>query len=900
MASIAAFFDIDGVGTRALLIEGAAGIGKTTLWEHAVQLAQSDRPALVARPSQAEAQLSFSVLGDLFSPELIQSMDELPSNQRSALEAALLLGSTTSSPDVRAVSLAVLGGIRSLASAHPITIAIDDVQWIDALSARVLAYALRRLADDQVTIVAAQRLERGVMDPLDIAGLPVGAERLTLGPIAPIPLGQLLRSRLARHFSPPSVQAIYRASGGNPFFAIEIGRALQREGVTPRPGEPLPVPAELDTLLTERLATLSGASRHALLIAASLATPTSRAVLSAGGEVSGLREGEEAGIILVRGEAIEFTHPLLAASVYGGSSSETRKNVHDRLAEVSTDPEERARHLALSVSGQNEQAAAAAEDAAHQAELRGAPSAAADLFQLATSLTPSEDAERHARRMYGAVGNMWAAGDTGGARALNGRYLETIEPGSSRAYATYLMASMSWNDLPRTTGLLMRGLDESGDDLFTRASVLQDLAWASMWGADLATAVSWADAAIELGEALNESMPLRQGLAAQAMASQLLGRDAAEAIDRAVALEGTIDYNELSTPMLCLGQLQMWEGSLTSSRQTLEAELERRIAQGRETLTWEVRASLADVEYRAGHWALAAEHAREAHEILVEAGWSDVLGQVLPVRAMIACALGDAEQARVDGIEALSLCERMQDRWDEIQARSALGFLELSLGDHAACHAWLEPIVALTEGMGLREPGAFPFVPDEVEALVALGELDQAQRLTDRLEQQGMALDRPFALATVSRCRSLIASGRSDLNAAESHATEALSKHASLPQPFELGRTLLVSGVIQRRMRRQKPARELLHRAIDTFEELDAPLWTAKARVELGRVGGRAPAPETLTPTEETVARLVSEGSTNREVAESLFMSVHTVDAHLRRIYRKLGIRSRTELAKRF
>jgi predicted ATPase len=160
MASIAAFFDVDGLGTRALLIEGAAGIGKTTLWEHAAQLAQNDRPALVARPSQAEAQLSFSVLGDLFSPELIQSMDELPSNQRSALEAALLLGSTTSSPDVRAVSLAVLGGIRSLASAHPITIAIDDVQWIDALSARVLAYALRRLADDQVTIVAAQRLER--------------------------------------------------------------------------------------------------------------------------------------------------------------------------------------------------------------------------------------------------------------------------------------------------------------------------------------------------------------------------------------------------------------------------------------------------------------------------------------------------------------------------------------------------------------------------------------------------------------------------------------------------------------------------------------------------------------------------------------------------------------------
>jgi DNA-binding CsgD family transcriptional regulator len=350
---------------------------------------------------------------------------------------------------------------------------------------------------------------------------------------------------------------------------------------------------------------------------------------------------------------------------------------------------------------------------------------------------------------------------------------------------------------------------------------------------------------------------------------------------------------------MCLGRQQIWAGALDSARETFQVELERYVEQGREVLTWEARAELAEVEYRAGYWQLAAHHAREAYEILVETGWSDVLSGILPVKAVIESATGETWQARIDGTEALEACRRMGDRWEEIRARSALGFLELSLGDHAACHAWLDPLVVLTEDMGLREPGAFPFVPDEVEALVVLGELEAAARLTDRLEEQARTLNRSLALATAARCRGLLASAGRDLHKAAEHLERALREHASVGQPFELGRTLLVAGVVQRRMRQKKSARGILQEALDIFEELGAPLWAAKARDELARIGGRPPSPAGLTPTEEQVARLVAGGGTNREVAETLFMSVHTVDAHLRRIYRKLQVRSRTELARK-
>jgi DNA-binding CsgD family transcriptional regulator len=272
----------------------------------------------------------------------------------------------------------------------------------------------------------------------------------------------------------------------------------------------------------------------------------------------------------------------------------------------------------------------------------------------------------------------------------------------------------------------------------------------------------------------------------------------------------------------------------------------------------------------------------------------------LSVTAAIAAAMGHAERARKGGLESLAVCERTGDRWIELGARSALGFLELSQGDLAATHGWLAPAVSMCRQMGLREPGVFSFVPDEVEALIGLGQIDDAERLTGRLEEHGRELDRALALATAGRCRGLISSARGELEAAADHMGRALREHTRVEHPFEKGRTLLAAGAVQRRMKQKRPARELLERARIIFDELGAPTWAAKARAERARVGGRPPTPKGLTPTEAEVARLVAEGLTNREVAQALFVSPHTVDANLRRVYRKLEVRSRTELARKF
>jgi DNA-binding CsgD family transcriptional regulator len=900
LAAISRFFEDDRAEARALVLEGDAGIGKTTLWREAVRLAESRSLVLSSRASEAETRMSFTVLGDLLVPALEGPMLDLPPRQRNALEAALLLGHPARThPDARAVSLAVLGVLRTLASGATLTIAIDDVQWADAPSARALAFALRRLEDESVKVVAATRSESGVTDPLSlVASLPDGVDRLTIGPIAPGALGRLLR-RLEDDFAPPLVRRIHEASGGNPFFALEIGRALRGEDALLNPGEPLPVPSNLRELLRRRVTALPRSARDAALLVASSAHPAVPLVEKIEGGSAGLAAAENAGIVLVRGTAIEFTHPLFASTVYETASARDRRRAHAALAEVVTDPEDRARHLALCATGPSEEVARALEDAGDRAVARGAPLAAAELYRLAATNTPPEETEGLRLRRLRSAQTLFAAGDTRRARELIERMLAESIPGPARAQTMYSLSFMSGNDLPRVKGLLEQALEEVGENDFIRGLILADLAWIELDRCDPMSAIPWAQAALELADQMNDPFVVRSALAVLAMAEAVLGHDPADLLVRGIAQEGTLAYGEVATSRTCLGRLQLWGGALAAARDTLHVELERYLEQGHESASWQVREYLAEVEYRAGRWGFAAEHAREAHEIVVEAGWTDGLGEVASIKATIEAATGRIQEARVDGAEALSVCERTGDRWNEIRARAALAFLELSLEDAAAAHGWLAPAVQMTESMDLREPGAFPFVPDEVEALVTLGELDSAERLTDRLDEQGRALDRPLAIATAARCRGLVTAARGDLEGAEEHLQNSLHEHRRAKQPFELGRTLLVVGAVRRRLRQKKDARDLLQRALTTFDELGAPLWADRARRELARIGGRAPTSTGLTPTEAQIAHLVAEGRTNREVAETLFVSVHTVEANLTRIYRKLGVRSRTELARK-
>ena len=249
--------------------------------------------------------------------------------------------------------------------------------------------------------------------------------------MAPGTLGRLLREQLDREFAPPLLRRIHEASGGNPFFALEIGRALDGQDALLNPGEPLPVPADLRELLRRRLTVLPRSALVASLLVASSAHPTIPLIDSVE-EGGGLAEAEDAGIVQVRGTAIEFTHPLLASAIYESASARDRRDAHAALANVVKDPEERARHLALSVTGPNEEVAVALDEAAAQAEARGAPHVASELYQLAATVTPPEDQERSWLRRHMSAGNLFAAGDARGARELNESILEELEPGPAR------------------------------------------------------------------------------------------------------------------------------------------------------------------------------------------------------------------------------------------------------------------------------------------------------------------------------------------------------------------------------------------------------------------------------------------------------------------------------------
>ena len=901
LAVVHRFFDRDSDGPRALLLEGDAGIGKSTIWREAVRIASAKGSVLASRAAEIEAKLSFTVLADLFEPVLGEVVDGLPVPQRRALQAALLLedpkGSTR--PDARAVSLGALGAIRSLATRGPVTVAIDDVQWVDAPSAHALAFAVRRLADERVTVVAALRAASGLSDPLRLTSALPDLHRLSLGPIDAAALGGMLRRRLDPRFPHPLVERIHAASGGNPFFALEIGRAIDLDGVLPRAGEPLPVPDDLHVLLRERVATLPTDALEVLLIAASSTSPSIGQVEALGASTSALDQAVEAGIVVLRGQAIEFAHPLFASTVYADASATSKRDVHRRLAELATDPEEKARHLALSSSEPNEEVAAALDRAAIRARARGAPQAGADLCELSLAATPGDDVPARTARATSLAGNLIDAGDPARARQILEHTITELPPGPCRAEALGLLSLISWTDLRRVSELLRTALREVGDERRLGAWFLGDLAWVELSSGDLVAAGERARAATLVAEGVDdEPNVLRLSLSILALTEFLVGRPARHLLERAISIQSRFLVADTASPAGCLGQLLTWEGELVAACEMFESELLRYREQGQETACYAILVHLAEAECRAGRLGHAARHVTEADDVGTEGG-VDVMALILPVRAYLECVAGEMDAARRDATEGLAVCELTGNRWDEIRCRSILGLIELSLEDPAAAHGWLEPLAGFTESMGLREPSVFLFVPDEVEALVALGEFDKAKALTERLEEQGATQGRPLALGAAARCHGLISAKLGDLPGAAVQLERSLVLLERAAHPFDLARSLLVAGAIQRRMKKKSSARELLCQGLAIFDELGAPLWADRARRELARIGGRRPSVNELTPTEAQVARLVALGRTNREVADALFVSVHTVEANLKRIYGKLQVRSRTELSRK-
>jgi DNA-binding CsgD family transcriptional regulator len=891
----------------AIVFEGRPGIGKTTVWQQvAVRAAGHPMIVLSCRPVEAETKLAFASLADLFEPVAEAIAPSLPDPQRLALDVALMRATPPGTPpSARAVATAVLSALRLLSAKSPVLIAIDDLQWLDRASAEALAFALRRIGDCRVGVAAALRVgDDAPSDPLSLDRTFVGrVDHVRLGPLTLGGLHHVIRAHLDHVFPRPTLRRIGEASDGNPFFALEIARALIDVRTQPRPGEPLPIPRTLMSLVVRRIERLPARARAALLAVSALSAATVTLVRQAANDDcdAALERAEQAGVIEIDGERIRFSHPLLASSVYSSASAQQRRALHRRLSEVVTEPEERARHLALAASEPDETVARALDDVAALAWRRGAPDTAGELQEQAARLTPEHDRRSGRRRRIQAAEHFSHAGDRPRARALLETVLAEEITGEERARTLHLLGQTRGHE--DSFGAAVACLDEAlahAVDAATMTAIKIDLAWATFMAGDVRRSLSLSDDALADAERLGDS-----GLLADTLCLVVVGRfidgvasDHAN-LTRALALEDRSRTGQLALrPSSLAGVMMAWDGRLSEAHQTL-SEMRRWAGErGEEGGIPFLLFNISFVEWQRGDFAAAIATADEARIIAEQSGSETTIAGAFVLRGRAHAARGDIAAARADLARGRELLERTGYFQALPWLLSGEAFLALSLGDGDAAARAIEPLAALVE-TGLSGGLFADFATEAVEAFVRVGEHERAAALLDRFTARANALERPWAIATAARCRSLLALARNDLDAALAAAEEATGGEALLPMPVERGRAFLALGQIRRRRGERRMAREALERAQRLFDSVGASLWAQRVAEEIGRIPIRRSAGSDLTPTEERVAALAAEGRTNQEVAKALFMSPKTVEANLTRVYDKLGIRSRAELGAR-
>jgi DNA-binding CsgD family transcriptional regulator len=875
-----------------MVLEGEAGIGKSTLWLAGVELARDEGlHVLTARTAEAERHLAYLGLSDLLEPVVDDVFRQLSSPRRTSLAVALLREEPPSGAiDPRAVGLATRDSIEVLARDRPVLIAIDDLQWFDESSMRALAFAMRRLGTDAVRLLLAQR--PGATSEVSKAA---NVERVSLGPLSLGAMHRFLQRRLDMSIPRPAVLRVHEASGGNPFYALELALSLDSAGGLARP---IALSDSLENFLAGRLRGLPASTRDALLLVAAHGRPSAQQL-----PMVELEPAFKAHLLEESGGVVRFTHPLLASAVYSGASTAERKKVHRTLAAAVDDPVARARHLALAANGADAAVAAKLDSAAATAYARGALLVAAELAELALRLTPPSNPEDLLSRTAAYADLLGLAGDGRRAIALLENLLKTTPPGQDRAGVLAHLARAEYDFVGLSQGVARYGeaLLEAGTDDALLAEIHLALADGIKDTEDGRLALDHAELAIECASRLADQALKCKALALYSLLYSRIGLGAARRqLDEALALERALpDSQRTYAATNALVYQQIWSGDLTRARPVLE-RWRAELAAGEDSEENEVLWYLAMLEWRAGRWELAGRYAAQSLDVRWQFGIEG--GQPIAElpSAMIAAHLGRLDEARAISLSALARAEAEGVRIAQSGHRSVLGFIELSRGEPVAALEYLRRGWEIRDSAMLFEPGHRFELADTLEALVAAGELDEAEARLGPWEERASNLDRSWALSITARCRAMVLSARGDMTAARESFDRALREHARTDDPFQHARTLLAMGVMQRRTKQRAAARASLEQALLIFERLPAPLWAGKARAELKRIGGRAPGKlDELTESERRVAELVAEGRTNQEVAASLFLGERTVASHLTHIYAKLRVRSRTELALR-
>ncbi len=873
-----------------LVLRGEPGIGKSALLAHASQRAE-EMGVLRSDGVEAESTLAYATLHRLLRPILDQA-GCLPEPQARALRVALGLQAGPA-PDQFLVAVAALTLLSEIAGERPLLCLVDDAHWADTPSVQALTFVARRLDAEPVALLLA--LRDGHDRRVEVAGLP----ELRLTGLDPEAAAALLDLRWGASISPAVRDRLLREVAGNPLALLELPGALSGHDALP---DPLPLVGKLEQAFQERARRHDPATRTVLLLAAADGSGQLATVRHAAGALGldpGLLESEGlADLVRIDGPTIAFLHPLVRSGVYHGASPAARRAAHQALADALESQEagddRRAWHRAKAATGPDDEVALELEGSAWRTLERAGHGAAAAALERAAEL--SRSLVDKSRRLVAAADATWHGGDTARARAL----LDGAERFDAGDAAVRL-------DIRYLRGLieLHAGVPSDGLAILLPAArqavrLKHRRAPRMLLAAGDAAFHAGEDVAGEIGQ-LMAGLPAdgEPGQAALIRLHQMVsppGR-AADPVQLRRDLAGV---EELDDPeaLVRAGNLAHQLGHAALARRLRAKAVARARALGAAgTLAWALHYLVLD-ELVCGRLAWAQASAVEGWRLALETGQPNVACQHQAALAGLAVLRGEAEQAHrlAEGALAEATVRRLVGA--AVAARHALAESAFLAGRPEEAIEQLEGLLRLVP-LGHRGIGLYA-VPDLVEAAVRAGQTERGRQWHARHLAWAEGASSAQARALAARSRALLASGAE----ADRRFQEALRLHAQTDRPLDHARTALLYGEFLRRDRRRAEARPPLRTAVEIFEQLGASAWTQRARRELRATGQtvrkRHPSNlDQLTSQELQIVRAVGEGLTDREVAAQLFISPRTVDYHLRKIFRKLEIRSRAELIRR-
>ena len=888
-------------GGAAVVITGEAGVGKTALLMRVADMA-SERGLRVLRAGgeESEAVLAFAILADLLRP-LREKFAQLPQIQRQALELRLALSSGPAAGPL-AVCAGALGVLASAADEQPLVVLVDDFQWVDAESRQVLLFAARRLAAEHIVMLFAVRDEPGAQ-PCE-RGLPV----LRVGGLSVAECAELAHG-LGADISGSALRSLVELTGGNPLAVLE-NLAGAAEGVGGfEPGR-LMLGAALEDAWGRVFEELPEDTRQALFAVATDSVGGGRHVEAALGvlrlSLGSLAPAEHRGLVRTVNGQIQLRHPLMRPVVVGRTPVGARIVVCRALA-AAAGGHLRAWYLAAAATGPDDAAAEALTAAAVDARQRHGYGASARTWRRAAELTA--DHGMRATRLLHAATDAYLAGDCGAAIAWCQEALALCHSPVFAAEAELILGrARTWASDPLAAfdGLVRAAAMIRPVNPVTAAALLAEATLPAAMNGRVRLARQVAQQAEELwedtGSGVSASLTVLAMVAEAFVATGELDH-AARYRRRARALLSSADLAAEQQGVVFLAQADIWTERYEQSRLGLGAVVDAARRSGAPAILSLALSLSAELGWWTGRWDSAYADANEALQWAEEMNQVGLIGRALSQLSRITAARGDrerchghVERARQEveprGVGCLALCNA-----------AALGLCALSCGDPMTAIDHLERAWDAGQSAGLGNPGIVPFAGDLAEALARVDARERAEQVTAWLQERADTTGLVYPRAAAARARGILACDPAEAGVWFARACAAYEMQ---PMPFEQARTLLCEGEALRRARRPAASRPPLRHALAIFNGLGARPWAARAMTELDATGARASVPneastsalDSLSPQELQVAQAVARGLNNVEAAAALFVSRKTVEAHLTRVYRKLGVRSRTELTR--